>query len=67
LKLAAASKSAVTANSSAVPSAAVVSGQRFEFASILASEGAAETPRLANSAVFAAVTSKSGWRFGRFV
>jgi hypothetical protein len=33
----------------------------------LASEGAAETPRLPNSAVIAAVTSKSGWRFGRFV
>jgi hypothetical protein len=67
LKSAAPSKSAVTANSSAVPSAAVVTSQRFEFASISASGGAPETPRLANSAVFAAVTSKSGWRFGRFV
>ena len=39
------------------------SGQRFEFTSIFASGGAAETPRLAKSAVFAAVTSKSGRRF----
>jgi hypothetical protein len=38
------SKSAVTANSSAVPPAALVSDQRFEFASILAAGGAAETP-----------------------
>ncbi len=67
LKSAARSQSAVTANSSAVPSAALVSGQRFEFSSILASGGAAETPRFANSAVFAAVTSKSGRRFGQFV
>jgi hypothetical protein len=43
------------------------SGQRFEFTSILASGGPGETPRLAKSAVFAAVTSKSGRRFGRFV
>ena len=35
------------------------SDQRFEFASILASGGAAETPRLAKLAVIAAVTSKS--------
>jgi hypothetical protein len=41
--------------------------QRFEFASILASGGAPETPRISDSAVFAAVTSKSGRRFGRFV
>jgi hypothetical protein len=67
LKSAAPSKSAVTANSSAVPPAAVVFDQRFEFASILAARGAAETPRLAKSAVFAAVTSKSSRRFGRFV
>jgi hypothetical protein len=33
----------------------------------LASGGATQTPRLTKSAVFAAVTSKSGWRFGRFV
>jgi hypothetical protein len=43
------------------------SDQRFEFASILASGGAAETPRLTKSAVFAAVTSKSGGRLGRSV
>jgi hypothetical protein len=43
------------------------SDQRFEFASILAVGDAAETPRLAKLAVFAAVTSKSGRRFGRFV
>jgi hypothetical protein len=43
------------------------SHQRFEFASILASGGAAETRRLAKTAVFAAVTSKSGRRFGRFL
>jgi hypothetical protein len=67
LKSAAPSKSAVTANSSAVPLAAVVSDQRFEFASILVAEGAAETPRLAKSAVFAAVTSKSSRQFRRFV
>ncbi len=43
------------------------SDQRFEFASILAAGDAVETPRFANSAVFAAVTSKSGRRCGRFV
>jgi hypothetical protein len=43
------------------------SGQRFEFASIFASGGATETPRLAKLAVFAAVTSKPGRQFGRFV
>jgi hypothetical protein len=43
------------------------SDQHFEFASILASGGTAETPHLAKLAVFAAVTSKSGRRFGRFV
>jgi hypothetical protein len=67
LKSAAPSKSAVTTNSSAVPPGAPVFDQRFEFASILASGGAAETPRLGKSAVFAAVTSKTGRRFGRFV
>ena len=43
------------------------SDQRFEFASIFAYGGAAETARLAKLAVFAAVTSKLGRRFGRFV
>jgi hypothetical protein len=41
--------------------------QRFEFARIFAAAGAAKTPRLTKSAVFAAVTSKSSRRFGRFV
>ncbi len=59
---AAPSKSAVTTNCSAVPTAVVFSEQLSEFASNFASVGAAETPRLAKSAVFAAVTSKSGRR-----
>jgi hypothetical protein len=53
-------KSAVTASSFAVPPAALVSDQRFELASILAAEVAAQAARLMESAVFAAVTSKSG-------
>jgi hypothetical protein len=67
LKSAAPSKSAVTANSFAVPRAVVVSDQRFEFASILAAGRMVEMLRFAKFAVFAAVTSKPGRQFGRFV
>jgi hypothetical protein len=60
-------KSAVMANSSAVPPAAVGPDQRLEIANILATRGAAEAPRFTKSAVFAAVTSESGRRSGRFI
>src|SRR5208337_4986503 len=48
------------ANFPAVPPAAAIFRQHLEFAIILAGEAAADAARLAKSAVFAAVTSKSG-------
>jgi len=54
------SKPAVPANFPAVPPAAAIFRQHLELATILAGGAAADTARLAKSAVFAAVTSKSG-------
>src|SRR5208337_3133314 len=53
-------KPAVPANFPAVPPAAAIFRQHLELAMTLAGEAAADAARLAKSAVFAAVTSKSG-------